>query len=658
MMSNRYFFIATSDSVSGALISLALNEHPDIYCHVSFADPLLQTNDFKNKRNARKMIDEFVTTKALTHTAFNGNTQLFSAYELQHRIIAERVTHPIKKITLAVAPENRIQFLVKSWLDEYHTPANAVKNLEINIKEIAANTESSTFDYKFNYFYNWVCDAAKQHTLGDEGRLFLIALAKVLAYDSADLPVPSKTFVFEKLITDINEFKQALLYLTDNTVDINQTDIDKISVQLQQIQTIVKNINVISWQPWMYDLLNTCLNSQLESVHYPFINKTLNELYAELGMDGYQSSQKNSPYSKLISIQLNSNRPAQLAAYFDNIEETADHPEEIEVLVNYDIGDTAMEQLLSNEAQKRKFTIKYICSERPASFCDLWKPINKLLEITDPNSYFLLNISDEMLFATQGWDSILKRYVGFFPDHIFRLRASRNKLRNYFDRWECSFAQDSIPITTKRWVDIGGDWNPCFGPDSFQQLVAFYLAQEGSFAFTNYLREMPVIDIKFHGDTPAVGTDRDKEWKRINEHIKAMEICQSHRMQTEARRRAVKLKAHIIAHTKQLEKFKLIDDRRAQKIRLFDQHNQLIMAMPYRLSKFKIGFTNLWRKPFFHAYFGDGKATRHIIKSPLKYFKARSQLLQKVYTNLLRMRHKSHSNALEISTQKPQLNGE
>jgi hypothetical protein len=334
---------------------------------------------------------------------------------------------------------------------------------------------------------------------------------------------------------------------------------------------------------------------------------------------------------KLLSIQLNSNRPAQLAAYFDNLEETTDNPSQIEVLVNIDAGDEAMKSLLLNEIPKRKFTLKFIETPKPASFCDLWKPLNKLLTITDPQAYFLLNISDEMFFITKGWDSQLKKYVGYFPDHLFRLRASRNKIRHYFDRWECSFVQDCIPFTTKKWVDIGGDWNPCFGPDSFQQLVAFYLTKEGLFSNEHYLREIPVMDIQFSGDFPSIGMAPEKMWRRHQEHIIAMEIFQSHKMQVEARRRAILIKANIIAHKYQLKNYKIQDIASKKEIILINQATGVIVKkFSYHLSWLSITLTNQWRKLFFANYFGSWENSKSIFRTFPQYLYLRYRLFYHV----------------------------
>jgi hypothetical protein len=61
-----------------------------------------------------------------------------------------------------------------------------------------------------------------------------------------------------------------------------------------------------------------------------------------------------------ISIQLNSNRPQQIVEFFDNIETTADRPEDIEVLLHIDTGDKAMEHVVARETPLRKFTLRVL----------------------------------------------------------------------------------------------------------------------------------------------------------------------------------------------------------------------------------------------------------------------------------------------------------
>lgn len=609
-MDNRFFFITTYDGYSGQLLASVLNQHPDVNCLLSNNDPFiakLSQAELKLKPN----IDTLVTRCQNNAKKYHCSIQHYAAFELQHYILVQKTKARLRKGNITMAPRTRINFLIHNWLQTYKHPEIALENIKQKLPLLQQSGHDLFELYNFNYFYEHILKNAKDENIDStstENQLFFLALAKTITYDSADLATTNKMFQFEKLISEEKYFSAFTQYLTGTILEITPG----MKRKLTGLETSVKNCMPFQWKGWQKDFLNTYLHIRLNTVYYPHIDKPLISFYDALEYRLTPSSKnQQTPYEKLISIQLNSNRPSQLCTYFDNIEETTDNLCQIEVLINIDEDDRDFEEVIKFEAAQRKFTIKYITTAKPNSFCDLWQPINKLLEITDPNAYFLLNISDEMLFSTKGWDSILKKYVGFFPDHIFRLRASRNKFRNYFDRWECSFGQDSIPITTKRWVDIGGNWNPCFGPDSFQQLIAFYLAKEGAFSSTNYLRELPIIDIQFHGDVPSLGMDRKKAWKHSSDHIKALQICQSYKIQLEARRRAILLKAHMMAASMQLQHYDVVDNQSKKQIHLIEKNRNIMIAkLDYRLSWCVIFITNQLRKFRFNAYFGGGKADK------------------------------------------------
>lgn len=644
---DRFFFLTTYDNISGALLASILNEHPDISCSTYYCDPFLTKLYLSEGKHNDKIIDNFIVMNIqfigvnIDKTKrFSGNAQRFAAFELHHRILVEKVKHGLRKVNITISPQLRINLLIKCWLEKFQTEEFAVNAIENRLNEMKNNNHYLFDLYIFHYFYAHVLDVAINEKIDindKKNRLFLLALARVITNDSADLPTPSKHFAIEKLINNEDNFLEFAQYLTQEQLQFDDLTLTKIQEKLKSGAIFLEELQNKPWLDWQQNLLQKYLHLRLHTIYYPHIDKPLIHFYSEMGYElTPQTVVNKKTYSKLLSIQLNSNRPAQLIAYFDNIEETADNPSDIEVLVNIDDNDTVMEDLIIREIHTRKFTLKYITTERPKSFCDLWKPINQLLKITDPNAYFLLNISDEMLFATNGWDTLLKKYVGFFPDHIFRLRASRNKFRNYFDRWECSFGQDSIPITTKKWVDIGGDWNPCFGPDSFQQLIAFYLAKEGQFSSTNYLRELPVIDIQFHGDVPSIGMVPEKAWKHTSDHLKAMQICQSYPMQLEAKRRAMLLKANMISVANQLTHYDIIDNKSKKLIQLINQEDKKLIAnISYKLSWLSITLTNEIRKLKFNSYFGGGKeANKFVLLSFAGYLKAKYSFFNSLYNKL------------------------
>src|SRR5581483_9479245 len=138
-----------------------------------------------------------------------------------------------------------------------------------------------------------------------------------------------------------------------------------------------------------------------------------------------------SPAMPLFSIQMNSNRPAEIRGFFDSIEQTAERPEDIEILLHIDQGDRAMEEAIAAERPKRRFTLKSLQTDLVKDYSQLWQSLNALWPLTDKEAYFVINLSDEVRFQTPCWDRIVRHYVGYFPDHIFRLRASKYRFRNY-----------------------------------------------------------------------------------------------------------------------------------------------------------------------------------------------------------------------------------
>jgi hypothetical protein len=606
-MEKRFFFITSYDSLSGAIIASLLNCHPDIHCSDDIA--------------TQKKIDEIIL-EAEEHTEkFCCHVPCLSAHEFQNKILVERSRLPLRKANLLVSPKLRIHFLIRSWLDIH-------KNVEAALLHLTTCQHSAPFQLVLQHIT--ATAESKEVDLGIPlNRLFVFALAKMITEDTLDSLVPGKKINLEKMIHDKNSLMEIIKGLTSPHLIMNGQYMTTLQQQLEELRRFISDVEARAWEPWQTQLLDTYLNLHLQALGFPHTSKPLAAFYHE---QGYDQPLQTITYSKLLSIHLNSNRPTQLTLYLDSIEETIDDLNMVEVLVNIDDDDFAMEEMLQREMMQRPFTIKYLTSPRPASFCDLWAPINKLLSITDKDAYFLLNVSDEMLFATRGWDTLLKKYVGFFPDHIFRLRVSRNKLRNYFDRWECSFAQDAIPITTKKWIDIGGDWNPCFGPDSFQQLVAFYLAKEGQFSSSHYLRELPLLDIRFSGDIPSQGIEQEKAWRLDRDHIRAMQICQSYPMQLEARRRAMLLKANMMIHANLWTEAKIVDMASRKQLQIIDSANQTIYSkIDYHVNPVSIFFINQIRKFRFYAYFGAGKQyKRGLVGSMASYLAATSYRVYQV----------------------------
>lgn len=313
-----------------------------------------------------------------------------------------------------------------------------------------------------------------------------------------------------------------------------------------------------------------------------------------------------------ISIQLNSNRPQQIGIFFDSIEATADRPDDIEVLLHIDKGDTAMEQAVEAEKAKRKFTLRVLQTDIIKGYSTLWKPLNPLLQMTHPDVYFVTNFSDEFLFESKGWDTELRAFVGYYPDHIFRLRGSQYRFRNYTDFWECGYVPDSIAFYTKRWLDLGGDWNPCLGPDTFQQFVSFYLYTSDRWTHTQYNRDIPLPHARFSGEGAGVGLTGTARFRRMLQNNRAWWTLLSHRIQQEAKRRAMRLKAHIVAHAK--GGLTVEEEPQARRFIVKDAGGQMVEAFSYKLSWLRINAINISRMPWVLYYAGSG---RSVLRFPL-----------------------------------------
>lgn len=316
----------------------------------------------------------------------------------------------------------------------------------------------------------------------------------------------------------------------------------------------------------------------------------------------------------LVSLQLASNRPENLRALLDNIEQTVTDPSAVEVLVLVDLGDRPMAELLDTEQPRRPFRLKAL-KVPPEGYFNLWRGLNRLhRELCDPAAYFVCNINDEIRFETAGWDLELRNWVDKFPDQIFRLRTSQHKLRNYRDFWECGYAPENYAFFTKKWFDVtGGDWNPCHGPDSFQQLVAWYLSKAYYPAKSTHCRDIPIFGIRISGEGAFKGLSDADFWDRVKDGWTAWYRLMSYDMQLDANRRAHRLHAHIMATRRGHDGFQLVDDPKGQQIQVVDaQGNPHLdqrgapMRYDYSLSKLRISLTNLVRRPMQNYWCGGG----------------------------------------------------
>ncbi|HWE73292.1 MAG TPA: hypothetical protein VG328_09040 [Stellaceae bacterium] len=314
----------------------------------------------------------------------------------------------------------------------------------------------------------------------------------------------------------------------------------------------------------------------------------------------------------LLSIHFSSNRPENFTRFLDRLEAATDDISSVEVVLKIDQDDVAMNRLLPQEVARRPFRIVYISTPLVGGFYELWRCYDELLKVCDPNAYFLLPLNDEMYFLTQGWDTVLRRYVGRFPDHIFRLRTSLHRFRTYFDFWEPGWSNDTSSFITKRWIDLSGGWCPCNGPDSFQQCVAFYFGWLYRFDIARPYREIPLAEIDFGGAGESIGMDGDALRRRHRGALKPWFILMSHAMQEEAARRAQKLHVHIWAEAVGLPNLEVRENRARRCMEVVDAISGAVLRRrSYRLSWLRISLSNAIRKLNYGYYGGAGDDFRH-----------------------------------------------
>jgi len=376
-------------------------------------------------------------------------------------------------------------------------------------------------------------------------------------------------------------------------------------------------------------LCNRMKDELITNIDYSYIDRMVSNIRHSLKLRHTPAPHKG----VVISIHVQSNRPDNFTQFLDDLEASIDDPKNIEVIVKIDDVDVEMNALLPLEIAKRPFTLKYISTPLDGGFFELWRSMNDILKVTDPDAYFLWNMNDEMAVLNKGWDTALKKYVGLFPDHIFRLRTSLFRFRNYNDFWENGFSPETSAINTKRWIEIGGNWNPCLGPDSFQQCVAYYFAYHGRFDKYKPLREVPVHDIIFRGEGANLGLAGEKLWRRVRGATKAWYRLMSYPIQLEASRRAQKLQAHISAYNNRLEDFSIVDNERKKTIILTDKEtNKVIRNFPYKISRTRIVLTNILRSPYY-LYYGGGaiRSDWKFLPSLLKFLALRYDAFEWLY---------------------------
>lgn len=304
---------------------------------------------------------------------------------------------------------------------------------------------------------------------------------------------------------------------------------------------------------------------------------------------------------KLISFIIPSRRLNNVQGFFDNLEQTAADPTCFEVLLKFDDDQEGVLEFIENEVKKRPFTIKYIITPRFEGTFSLWIGIEHLFYKTDPDSYFIQILSDEPRFQTHHWDLVLRKYIGFFPDDVFRLRLSVMKYANYSSHYECTFRPDSFPIYTRRWLELTEGTGDCWGSDAYHQCVAYHLSLGPGSYFNFYRegglwREIVVSDIELSGLEFGVGVKIEEQLERHIRNLKEWDRLTSHLMQEHFSYLARRIYCYIWAHEHGVKDFEFIDHYNRKVLAIKTPDGRKLIEVSYRVQRFLVYTQNLVRR--------------------------------------------------------------
>ena len=245
---------------------------------------------------------------------------------------------------------------------------------------------------------------------------------------------------------------------------------------------------------------------------------------------------------KLISIHLNSNKPDYFERFIRSLVKNTNNLDLVEVIVSIDKDDFKMLSLINSINTKHPGFIKKIETNLIKSFSDAWKPLNILLNMTSPSVKYISCMSDDIRFRTNNWDTYILGYENYFTDNIFRIRCSKYKKETYEDIWQCGYKPDSYAFYTKKWLEIAEIWNPCIGPDTFQECIAYYMRKQYG---KRYNRDLVDENIAFDGQEVSTGMKFKNRIQRTRIYYKAFFILMSYKVQSLANKKAYKISCAI-----------------------------------------------------------------------------------------------------------------
>lgn len=334
---------------------------------------------------------------------------------------------------------------------------------------------------------------------------------------------------------------------------------------------------------------------------------------------------------KLVSIITASNRPHHMRSFFKNLLETVNDYAAIEVLVKIDEGDHVMRMVLDEAVAQFPYEIRFIQTPRIDGYYTLHYGYQQLFEMSDPDTYFIFPVNEEVRFKTKGWDDVLAKYQHFYADDCFRLKISRLKFRNYYSYHDCGPAPENYPFMTRKWFELAGGIGDCWGPDGWHQYIDYHLGlTEGINGIPGIFRSVPILDILIDGE--EAGKELSAEQTLIRSHRIFQEWWRMYRSECQIgfRRIATKMFAYIWAKNENIDHFEIIENTKAKFFSVRDvSSSQIKNNFFYYVSPLSIRFMNYFflikmarrnSAGFLRAYIYPSYGPRKGLKGWLNFF--------------------------------------
>ena len=292
-----------------------------------------------------------------------------------------------------------------------------------------------------------------------------------------------------------------------------------------------------------------------------------------------------------ISIIFCSNRLHKVKELFKNIEETAHNPSDIEINIICDIGEQEIRGFC--KSYKTQLNINYY----DLYYGDLYNQHlvqNLVLKNINKDIYYHMIIPDDITFKTQGWDTVLKKYQGYYSDDIFRIRLGWRKHFTYSDAWQCISMPENIDVYTRKWRELVGELKH-FSSDSYNELIMYFLSNIDPYNNKICLGDRNIssmeIEMGFHD---AESTDDREKLKKM---IECWNKSVSYESQSNAKKIASFIYAEIISNK---INEKIFDDKKNKKIIIGD------ISINYNINKYKVYLVNFYKTIFYLEYAGGG----------------------------------------------------